>query len=153
MRINSIQTYQNSFVGKYKSKDYNYITDPSGKFYAGMTRKEAELDGTDSSFWHRDFNNLDKDKNDILSVEEIFEERSRVSKNHKISAALFASFAALDAILPSSSKGEKFAFLLLDAAFIIIDLVGIHDISKGNKRYQRMMIETADKDNNTTNNA
>ena len=56
MEVNFGINNRTSFAGKYK--DRSYITDPSGRFYAGMTIQEARLDGTDKCVWRRDFYNL-----------------------------------------------------------------------------------------------
>lgn len=139
MKINSVQSYQSNFAGKYNN--YNYITDPSGRFYAGMTLEQAKLDGTDKSFWRRDFSNLDKDANGVLSVEEIFKERNRAKTIYKVDAAVWGGFALWDSL---TSSNHKLGFFLLDAVVVIGDLISVLNISKGNKRYERMMAENAE---------
>ena len=143
MEVNFGINNRTSFAGKYK--DRSYITDPSGRFYAGMTIQEARLDGTDKCVWRRDFYNLDKNADGVLSVEEIFDERNRSLKWHKISAGIFSGLAVLDAFLPTGK--EKVISLLLDAIIIASDLKSIHNISKTNERYERMLAE-----NNGSNN-
>ena len=139
MKISPVQNNQTNFIGKYKTN--NYVADQSGRFYAGMTLEEAQLDGTDKSFWRRDFNNLDKDKDGVLSVDEIFKERDHAIYLHKIDAALFAIWGLFD--LFTSSKHKKL-FLFFDAIIILGDLLSIQNISDGNKRYKRMMAENSE---------
>ena len=51
-----------------------------GTFYAGMTLQEAQKIGRDKCFFRRDFRNLDKDEDGILSKEEVMKEREREAK-------------------------------------------------------------------------
>lgn len=51
-----------------------------GSFYSGMTLQDAKDSGLDKCFFRRDFSNLDKDGDNILSNEEIMREREREVK-------------------------------------------------------------------------
>ncbi len=87
------------------------IYDANNKFYAGMTLQEAEKLGIDKSFWRRDFHNLDKNGDGVLSAGEILKERRRSSKVNKITAAVFTGLGILDAITEKSKK-----WLIVDLA-------------------------------------
>jgi len=88
------------------------IIDANNRFYAGMTLKEAKARDVDKSFWRRDFHNLDKNGDGILSVDEVMNERKRSSKMNKITAAAFAALGVFDAV---TGKGKWWT--LLDLAF------------------------------------
>ncbi len=53
----------------------NDVKTVSGKFHAGMTRKEAEEASLDSCLFSRDFNDIDRNGDGVLSVRELCEER------------------------------------------------------------------------------
>ena len=93
------------------------ITDATNRFYAGMTLNEAKRLGVDKSFWKRDFHNVDKNKDGVLSVDEILKERKHSSNSDKIVAGIFASWWIFDAFT-TKSKGWLLAELAF-AAFAI----------------------------------
>ena len=72
------------------------ITDANNRYYAGMTLKEAKIKDLEKSFWRRDFHNIDKNGDGVLSVDEIMTERKRSSKINKIMAAGFTGLGVLD---------------------------------------------------------
>lgn len=80
------------------------ITDANNRFYAGMTLKEAQALGIDKSFWRRDFHNIDRNGDGVLSADEILTERRRSSKLNKITAAIFAALGIFDVIMEKSKK-------------------------------------------------
>ncbi len=81
------------------------ITDANNRFFAGMTLQQAKINGTDKSWWHRDFHNLDKDKNGVLSVDEVMNERKCSSTRNKIGAVLCAGLIPLELFMVKGSKG------------------------------------------------
>lgn len=93
------------------------ITDANNRFYAGMTLAEAKRNGTDKSWWRRDFYNLDKNGDGVLSVDEIMNERKRSANLNKIGAGLMAGFGVFDIMSNKGSKGWLIFDLLLDTFF------------------------------------
>lgn len=106
------------------------ITDANNRFYAGMTLKEAKARDVEKSFWRRDFHNLDKDGNGVLSVDEVMNERKRSSKMNKITAAAFTALGVFDAV---TGKGKWWT--LLDLAFD--GLIACHSLSRAIKTDKR----------------
>ena len=49
----------------------------NNRYYAGMTLKEAKVKDLEKSFWRRDFHNIDKNGDGVLSVDEIMNERKQ----------------------------------------------------------------------------
>ena len=49
----------------------------NNRYYAGMTLKEAKVKDLEKSFWRRDFHNIDKNGDGVLSVDEIMTERKQ----------------------------------------------------------------------------
>lgn len=107
------------------------ITDENNRFFAGMTLQQAKMNGTDKSWWRRDFHNLDKDKNGILSVNEIMNEREYSSRNNKIGAVLCAGLLALEILAVKGSKGWSMVDSLVD--IVIESALTIGCISKAIK--------------------
>ncbi len=116
------------------------IKDTNNKYYAGMTLNDAKLLGIEKSFWHRDFHNIDKDKNGILSVEEIMAERKRSSNSDKVIAGIFAAWGVIDA-LTTKSKGWLAAGLAFDALVIFNCLSRAKRNDKQTKEYERIIRE------------
>lgn len=102
------------------------ITDANNRFYAGMTHKEAQARGVDKSFWRRDFHNLDKNGDGVLSINEIMNERKRSSKINKFTAAAFAALGVVDGL---TGKGKWWT--LLDLAFD--GFIAVHAFSRAVK--------------------
>jgi len=139
MKINSLSlsnVLNESFKSETKNSDYSYVTDPSVRFYAGMTLKEAQRNRVDESLWRRDFFNLDKNEDGVLSVEEIFKERKRESNINKAGAAVFGALSLLD-IFTNSSQKIKMLNLSLDAIIILYCLYNVYSINKGNKEFKQ----------------
>lgn len=117
----------------------SFVVDPHGKFYAGMTLKEAQKNGTDKSFWHRDFHNLDKNKDGVLSVNEVMNERKRSSKIDKWTAGIFGTLGVLDLL---SNRGSKLWYavdLLLDAYIVATSLISANKIDIGTERIEEQL--------------
>lgn len=116
------------------------ITDTSNKFYAGMTLREAQRLGVDKSFWRRDFHNIDKDKDEVLSVDEIMRERKRSSTSDKVIASIFAGWGLFDAFT-EKSKGWLIAELAFDALVIFNCLSRASKNDKQTKEYEKIIQE------------
>jgi hypothetical protein len=114
------------------------ISVPGNRFYAGMTRQEAKKLDREKSFWRRDFNNLDTNHDDVLSINEIQNERKRVSKNYKLDLFLWGgAFGLIDVM-----RGDR-GWALIDAVFVIAGAIHANKIDKKTK-----MIDKFVKDNN-----
>ena len=118
------------------TNNLSFVTDPHGKFYAGMTLKEAQSNGTDKSFLHRDFHNLDKNKDGVLSVEEVMNERKRSSKVDKWTAGIFGTLGVLDLFSNRSSKLWYALDLILDTYIVTTSLISAKRIDKGTERIE-----------------
>ena len=116
------------------------ITDDSNKYYAGMTLNNAKLLGRDKSFWRRDFYNIDKNNDGVLSVDEIMKERKRSSRSDKVIAGIFAGWGILDAFT-TKSKGWLAAGLAFDALVIYNCLARARRNDKQTKEYEKIIQE------------
>lgn len=123
-------------------KNLSFVIDAHGRFYAGMTLKEAQNNGTDKSFWHRDFHNLDKNKDGVLSVSEVMNERKRSSNIDKFFTGLFGLWGLADIMTGSGSKTWRLLNILLDAYIVGSSAMSAYKTDKGtqriNKELQRM---------------
>ena len=118
--------------------NFGLIQAPYGRFYAGMTLKEAKANGTDKSFWRRDFRNLDKNKDGILSVDEIMKERKRESNLEKITAGLFAAFGLFD-FIKSKPGAWKYFWIGVDAFIAGTSISRAHRIDKENRKIEQQL--------------
>ena len=100
------------------------ITDANNRFYAGMTLAEAKRDGTDKSWWRRDFHNLDKNRDGVLSVDEVMNERKRSSRNNKIAAVICAGLLPLEIMAMKGSKGWSQIDSLIDVVIASVLSIG-----------------------------
>ena len=116
------------------------IFDATNKYYALMTLAEAKKIGIDKSFWRRDFHNIDKNGDNILSADEIILERKRSSKQDKIMSGIFAGWGIIDA-LTTKSKGWLITSLAIDAFFIYNFLSRARKNDKQTKEYENMIEE------------
>jgi hypothetical protein len=64
------------------------LTTVSGKFYVGMTRKEAQAKDLYKSTFSRDFTDIDKDGNGVLDEREICDERDLECSRKKVDGAI-----------------------------------------------------------------
>ena len=96
------------------TNNYIKIYDPSNKFYAGMHKNEAIQNGTFNTLMFRDFKNIDKDQDGILSVNEIMNERNKMSKRYNTSkyiwlvltiANIFAKYKMIPKLINSIILG------------------------------------------------
>lgn len=115
------------------------IQDANNRFYAGMTIAEAKRNGTDKSWWRRDFHNLDTNGDGVLSVDEIMNERKRSSKFCKIGAAAMAGFGIYDVISNRGSKGWLAFDLLLDVFLTYSCLSKAIKTDKKTKEYEELI--------------
>lgn len=74
------------------------IRTANGVFHTGMTLDEARMIGRDKCVLRRDFENLDKNKDSILTNDEILLEREREAKMLKWDAILMGAFAIWDIV-------------------------------------------------------
>lgn len=102
------------------------ITDANNRFFAGMTLEQAKIQGTDKSWWRRDFHNLDKNGDGVLSINEVMNERKRSSKVNKFTAAAFVALGVVDGL---TGKGKWWT--LLDLAFD--GFIAVHAYSRAAK--------------------
>ena len=77
----------------------------SGRFYTGMTREEARQLGSEKNTFRRDFNNIDKNKDNVLTNDEILLERELEANRLKIDTVLCTLFALDDIFW--AFKGNK----------------------------------------------
>lgn len=130
--------------------NFSLITDASNRYYAGMTLDDARKLGIEKSFWRRDFHNIDKDKDGILSAGEIIKERRRSSKINKITAAAFAGLGIFEAITEKSKKW-LIVTLSLDAFIIASALAKALKIDDKTKKYEYLLLQNSiDKFEKTT---
>lgn len=112
----------------------------NNRYYAGMTLKEAKVKDLEKSFWRRDFHNIDKNGDGVLSVDEIMNERKRSSKINKILAGVFTGLGVLDCL---GSKGTPTFFKLLDIGFdafiAITSFNKARRTDKGTKEYEELI--------------
>lgn len=96
----------------------------NGIFYTGMTRNDARAIGREKCFLRRDFNNLDKNKDNVLTNDEIMQERERQEHMMGLDVILCGLFALNDVV--SIIKGQagfiSFLFAALFAACAVDSL-------------------------------
>lgn len=114
------------------------IFDVTNRYYAGMTLAEAKKLGIDKSFWRRDFHNIDKNSDNILSADEIIKERKRSSKQDKIMAGIFAGWGIVDA-LTTKSKWWLLTSMAIDTFFIYNCLSRAFKNDKQTKEYENII--------------
>ena len=95
----------------------NSLKANGGTFYPGMTLQDAKAIGRDKCFFRRDFYNLDKDGDNVLSKEEVMKEREREAKVLLGDSILMGLFAIAELIyLWKSPKVANAAFTALATA-------------------------------------
>ena len=72
------------------------IRTTNGIFYSGMTLHDAKMIGRDKCTLRRDFSDLDKNGDLILSNSEIIQERKREAKRSVVEGAVMSVFALDD---------------------------------------------------------
>ena len=78
----------------------------NGRFYEGMTLKEAKELGRDKTWWRRDFSDIDTDQNGFLSAEEIFTERDKTANDLKSWGYFSAVFSVIEGALSMKNYGK-----------------------------------------------
>lgn len=114
------------------------IKDPSNKFYAGMKLAEAKRNGTDKSFWSRDFSNIDTDMNGVLSVDEIMNERKKMAKRSRNTGIALSAIAVADMFMPQSRFG-KFFDVLIDAAIAFTSFNQMRNVNIKTLEYEQIL--------------
>lgn len=116
------------------SRDFNRtINQPrirtgSGVFYTGMTLQDAKMMGRDKCLLRRDFSNVDKNKDWILTNDEILKERDNEVKRLKFDALLSGALALWDGV----ATIKKFS--IWNAVFAtLFGLMTVDSISRHNK--------------------
>lgn len=126
------------------TKDLSFVTDTHGRFYAGMTLNEAKRNGTDKSFFHRDFHNLDKNKDEFLSVQEILDERKRSSNIDKWTVGLFGVWGVVDMLTARGSASWMMLDLMIDGFIVISSAMSAYKTDKGTQRIEKRLQEMAE---------
>ncbi len=132
----------------------NLITNANGKFYAGMTLDEAKRNRTDKMLFRRDFKNIDKNGDGVLSVDEIITERKRSASNNKGWAVGFGITGLIDCINDAfHSWGMALIGLVITGALVGLELRDAKRTEEGTKRIEDMLAnnEIAVNTNNTKN--
>ena len=125
------------------STDLTLIHNCNGRFHVGMTLEEAKARGVDKCTFRRDFRNLDKNRDGVLSVNEVMNERKRDANIDLLSAIGFGACAFLD-----NSK----AWLLFDSFVTGANLFNYFAIKNQDKVYKKM-IKNAEQNNRLNVNA
>lgn len=100
-----------------------------GRYYSGMTRTEAVQRGIDKRILGRDFIQIDRNKDGILSDEEILNERvtekRRAGIEHSLITAGLALWTIADFNKEAFKKSKPFevCMLALDISLIAIELL------------------------------
>ena len=106
----------------------------SGVFYEGMTLADAKQIGRDKCLMRRDFSNIDKNKDNVLTSDEIMQERDKEVKRLRFDGFLASSFALMDAV----STFKKFslwniAFATLFSLFAVDSFSRMKKLDSTNK--------------------
>ena len=116
------------------------ITNSNGRFYAGMTLKDARERGVDKCVFRRDFYNVDKNHDGVLSAQEIMAEREYDANAEKWTAICFGTLGFLDFFTPSG-KWEKVLGLGIDALLIAFSLNNYNKIKKKSAEYEKILAQ------------
>lgn len=88
----------------------------NGVFYTGMTREDAAMIGRDKCLLRRDFGNLDKNGDNVLTNDEIMLERERQA-HVAIYDAIICGLFALDDVISIIKGPSSFFNFLFGALF------------------------------------
>lgn len=117
MGINHVQNSLNKMANAVQQKmmqakgKQQKISTSDGKYYAGMTKADAEKKGN-YSIWHKnqDFKSIDKDNNGVLSDREILAARAKESFDKRAVADVrFVTTLGISAILGWDSEDREMA--------------------------------------------
>ena len=114
------------------------ITNCNGRFWEGMTLKEAQLNGVDKCKFRRDFYNLDKNRDGILSVNEVMNERERDAKIEKFSAIGFGTIGLMD-YFTGGGKGKRAFWLGVDALCAVMSWYSYNKINNETQKYKEIL--------------
>lgn len=121
------------------------ITDVSGDYYAGMTPKEVMLLGKEL----KTFNKIDKNKDGILSTDEIIKIRKKQSMQYKIGTigslggGLLTGIGEVMASTTPGTKASKVLGFALTGMFILGAIFGIYKsvtIDKETKQFKKELM-------------
>lgn len=128
------------------SRDFNnsinkpVIRTGNGVFYSGMTLNDAKMMGRDKCILRRDFSDVDKNNDGILSHEEILNERDKEVKRLRVDALVMGAFAAYDAIgLTKRFSLWNLAFAGLFTAFTIDSVSRSNKLAKANQELKQRL--------------
>ena len=116
------------------------IRTANGVFYSGMTLNDAKMIGRDKCVLRRDFSDVDKNKDGILSNEEILNERDKEVKRLRVDALVMGAFGAYDAM--SLTKGFSLwnlVFAGLFTAFTVDSVVRSNKLAKANQELKQRL--------------
>ena len=129
------------------------IHSSSGRFYTGMTREDARAIGAEKNFFRRDFNNIDKNKDDILTNDEILLERELEANRLKIDTVLCSLFALDDIFWAvKGSKGMRLFHSLFAALFAGIAISSVSQKKRMDATNDRLRQELSQPVNPVVNN-
>lgn len=126
----------------------NCITTASGKFYSGMTAEVAKQQDLYKSKFSRDFNNIDKNKDGVLSDKEILMERKSEAKKKQFFGVVNVGILALDILSRPLLKNKKsvlranaldFALDIPFAIFGSVNIVSAQKIKKENIEIEKRL--------------
>ena len=120
------------------ANNINSIHNSNGRFHVGMTLKEAQAKGVDKCTFRRDFYNLDKDCDGVLSLQEIMEERKRDANTEKWTAIGWGAFSILD-FATYRNKSSKIIWGIIDALVIGFSAFNYFKIKKQDEEYQKII--------------
>lgn len=114
----------------------------SGVFHTGMTLDDAKMIGRDKCVLRRDFSNVDKNGDNVLTNDEIMVERQRESKMLGFDAFLCGAFALDDwiRIFKGNRTVWNFAFAGLFTAFAIDSLSRKSKLKKINEDIKQQLM-------------
>ena len=131
----------------------NIIHCSGGRFYTGMTRDEARQIGAEKNVFRRDFNNIDKNKDNVLTNDEILLERECEANRLKIDTVLCSLFALDDIFWAvKGSKGMRLFHSLFAALFAGIAISSVSQKKRMDATNDRLRQELSQPVNPVVNN-
>lgn len=126
----------------------NGITTASGKFYSGMTANIAKQQDVYKATFSRDFRDIDKNKDGILSAQEILQERKSEAGRKQFWGLMNVGILAIDLLSVPLIKNKKnlfkadkidFLFDIPFAFFGITSIMSAQKIKKENKEIEKKL--------------
>ena len=123
------------------TNDLSFVNVNKGKFYAGQTVQDARREGTEKMFLHRDFTEIDRNHDGVLSVDEIMRERKHQEKSALMSFLIAVPFIAfLDGYMKKFHTPDFLDFTF--DAFILMDpLIKLYTSRKGTKEIEKKLAQ------------